>query len=405
MAKGLMAKLTRRKFVKASVISGGALFTGFYEVGWPELTYARQRDAFTGGRLLGAVEFLHEGPTPMETALGAELDGRLYTDLSRLESQDPVTATEKFYIRTRASELLPDSKSWQVNVDGLVGQPSALTIENLKRAAKPMDLHLMECAGNTRVAHFGMISVADWTGVTLSEILDNAKAKSGATRVLISGFDRYAKASATSIPGASWVFTMKELRTAGAFLATGMNGQPLNTDHGAPVRLVVPGWYGCSCIKWVDRITFVDDGIEATSQMQEYAARTHQKGSPRLARDFQPAIIDQAAMPTRVEKWLVDEKIKYSVAGILWGGSQPVKDLEIRFNPEEDYVRVDSLSDSGRAGEAVNFKNDPWTLWSHAWSPKEPGTYSIRLAVKDPPVQARRLDSGYYVRSVEILEV
>jgi DMSO/TMAO reductase YedYZ molybdopterin-dependent catalytic subunit len=332
----------------------------------------------------------------METAFGAELDGRLYTDLSTLESENLVTPTDRFYVRTRASELFPGSKPWHVNIGGLVGQPSSLTMEGLKRAAKPMGLHLMECAGNTRVAHFGMISVADWAGVPLREILDNVKVKSGAPRVLISGFDRYRNGSASSIPGASWVFMLKELKAARAFLATEMNGQPLTTDHGAPVRLVVPGWYGCTCIKWVDRIAFVDDDAEATSQMQEYAARTHQKGSPRVAREFQPAIIDPAAMPIRVEKWLVDEKTKYRVVGVLWGGTTPVNALMIRFNPEEEYIPVDNVPQTN---------NDPWTLWTHAWSPKEPGTYSIRLAVKDPPVRTRRLDSGYYVRTVEILEV
>jgi len=175
-----------------------------------------------------------------------------------------------------------------------------------------------------------------------------------------------------------------------------MNGDPLTADHGAPVRLVIPGWYGCACIKWVTAISFVDDTAEPTSQMKEYAARTHQKGSPALARDFQPTIIDQAAMPVRVEKWVVGEKIKYRVVGIAWGGNTPVKTLMIRFNPEEDYVPVDNF---------VQTKNDPWTLWTHAWSPREPGTYSIRLTVKDPAIRTRRLDSGYYVRSVEISEI
>jgi DMSO/TMAO reductase YedYZ molybdopterin-dependent catalytic subunit len=254
----------------------------------------------------------------------------------------------------------------------------------------------MECAGNVRMAHFGMISVGNWAGVRLSEILDDAKVKPEATRALVSGFDRFVAASATSVPGASWIFTPQELKNAGAFLATELNGQPLTRDHGAPVRLVVPGWYGCTCIKWVDSITLLDDKAEATSQMQEYASRTLQKGMPRLAKEFLPAVIDQAAMPVRVEKWLVDEKIRFRVEGIAWGGTHPVKELEIRFNPEEDYVRVDNFS---------QVKNDPWTLWSHEWSPKAPGTYSIRLAVKDPLVQARKLDSGYYVRSVEITEV
>jgi len=113
-----------------------------------------------------------------------------------------------------------------------------------------------------------------------------------------------------------------------------MNGQPLSRDHGAPVRLIMPGWYGCTSIKWVNAITFVDENFLATSQMQEFAARTHQQGVPKLARDYRPAIIDQAAMPIRVEKWFVDGRIKYRVLGILWGGSRLVKALEIRFNPE-----------------------------------------------------------------------
>src|SRR6266566_2842961 len=120
--------------------------------------------------------------------------------------------------------------------------------------------------------------------------------------------------------------------------STELNGQPLPKDHGAPVRLVVPGWYGCTSIKWVNEITLVEQEVEATSQMREYAARTLQKGVPQLAKDFQPAAIDQAAMPIRIEKWTIADKIQYRVVGIAWGGSQPINVLQIRFNPEEDYV-------------------------------------------------------------------
>jgi DMSO/TMAO reductase YedYZ molybdopterin-dependent catalytic subunit len=372
------------------------LLLGFDEIGWPKPPHPQQKDPFAGGKQLGLANFIHEGRVETETALGTELDGRLYTDLSKLSSQNPVTPVEKFYVRTRASKLLPDQKSWQVSVDGLLEQPSILTIENLKRAAKPMGVHLMECAGNVPLVDFGMISVAAWAGVPLAEILDGSDAKPRASRVLITGFDQYTTKSRTSVPGASWVFSIGELKAAEASLATEMNGKPLTADHGAPVRLVVPGWYGCTCIKWVTAITFVDDTAEATSQMKEYAARTHQNGLPELARDFQPATIDPAAMPVRVEKWLVEGKIRYRVVGIAWGGTTPVKTLMIRFNPEEDYFPVDNFTQT---------KNDPWTLWMHAWSPKEPGTYSIRLAVKDPSVRTRRLDSGYYVRSVEISEL
>ncbi len=387
---------TRRKVLKAGLLSGGALLVGFDDVAWHKPSPEQQKADFVGGRLLGLVEFSDNGPAQLDTPFGTELDGRLYTDLSALTGPDLVTPTGKFYIRTRASELLPEAKSWQIVVDGLTRQASRLPIAELKLAAKPMGLHLMECAGNVRMASFGMISVGNWAGVRMSEILDNARGKPERTRVLISGFDRYMAASASSVPGASWIFTAQELRKAGAFLATELNGQPLSRDHGAPVRLVVPGWYGCTCIKWVDSISWLDEKAEATSQMQEYAARTLQKGMRRLAREFIPAVIDLAAMPIRVEKWIVEEKIRYRVEGVAWGGTRPVKELEIRFNPEEDFARVDNFS---------QVKNDPWTIWSHAWSPKAPGTYSIRLAVKDAGVPSRKMDTGYYVRSVEITEV
>jgi hypothetical protein len=246
----------------------------------------------------------------------------------------------------------------------------------------------MECSGNARSTRFGLISVADWTGVRISALLET-RVNPRTERVMISGFDEYPNGSRTSVPGAEWAFTLDQLKAAQAFLATEMNGQPLSKDHGAPVRLVVPGWYGCTCIKWINSMSFTDESAPATSQMQEFSARTHQQGIPKLAKDYRPATIDQAAMPVRVEKWLLHGRIKYRVVGILWGGTSLVKRLEIRFNPEEDYVRVDNFSQTA---------ND-------AWTPKAVGTYTIRLRVTDPVVESKRLDSGYYVRSVEVREI
>jgi len=386
---------TRRSLLKATVLAGSGLALDLSGFVWP-VPQPCQKDPFARGKQLGTVDFLNEPPVPFGVPQGSELDGRLYTELSMMEGSSTFTPAEKFYVRTRASELLPDAAAWQVKLGGLVERPASLAIESLKKTAQPMGAHLMECAGNVRQARFGLLSVGSWAGVPVSEILDRANAKSSAARVLISGFDSYAHESRTSVPGASWVFTREQLERAGAFLATELHGQPLARDHGAPVRLVVPGWYGCACIKWVNEIAFVGEDAESTSQMREYAARTAQKGVPELAKDFEPAVIEQAAMPVRIEKWSVSDKIRYRVVGIAWGGSQPINVLQIRFNPEEDYLPVDNFHQT---------RNDPWTLWTHDWSPKAPGIYAIRLSVKEPAVQARRLDSGYYVRSVEITKV
>jgi DMSO/TMAO reductase YedYZ molybdopterin-dependent catalytic subunit len=344
----------------------------------------------------GHLKFVNEGLVEMDQAFGEELDGRLYTGLDDLDQAHLVTPENRFYVRTRASRILPDTGGWTITLDGLTAGKRSIKVGELLAREKAMGLQLMECAGNTRAAHFGMISVGDWTGVPIAGLLNDWKPLPGATRVAVTGFDKYTQRSATSVEGASWIFTFDELASAGAFLATKLNGKPLSVDHGAPLRLVVPGWYGCACIKWVDQITFVDDSAEAASQMTEYASRTYQNGSPRLAKDFAPARIEHAATPIRVEQLREGGKIKYRVVGLLWGGSATVTKLGIRFNPEEEYVPVESL----RAPQTA-----PWTLWWHSWRPAQRGRYTIRLAVLEPRVSTKRLDSGYYARTVEVEEL
>jgi DMSO/TMAO reductase YedYZ molybdopterin-dependent catalytic subunit len=392
---GALVKPDRREFLRASLLGSGALLVGFDKISEFTRDQKDGNGAFRGGKQLGTLEFTGESRAPLETVIGSGLDARLYSDLSTLTPDQVITPIEKFYIRTRASELLEAERPWTINLAGRIREPVNLTLNDLQKSAKPVGLHLMECSGNARSTRFGLLSVADWIGVPISDLLA-ARIKSRTDRVMVSGFDQYPMKSATSIPGADWIFTLEELKSTKAFLAMEMNGRPLTKDHGAPVRLIVPGWYGCTCIKWVNAITFIDDDAEATSQMQEFAARTHQQGVPKLAKDYRPAAIDQAAMPIRVEKWLVNGRIKYRVIGILWGGSRPIKVLEIRFNPDKDYVPVDKFSQT---------TNDPWSFWSHAWTPKTTGTYMIRLRVTDPVIETKRLDSGYYVRSVEVTEV
>jgi DMSO/TMAO reductase YedYZ molybdopterin-dependent catalytic subunit len=394
------AFVSRRDWLRGTLIAGVTVVCGFDRLAGriqAALPIADERKLLSGQRLAD-LPFLLEPTINMETPQGAGLDGRLYTDLSALSPEHGVVPTAKFYIRTRASDLLDTSKPWSIARPSTTGsaRPNALTIPELRKLSRPMGLHLMECSGNSRAAHFGMISVAQWTGVPLSEILDRMHPPRD-SRILVSGFDHYPQTSLSSVEGASWIFTPEQLHASNAFLALEMNGAPLPRDHGAPVRLLVPGWYGCTCIKWVNEISVVADDAPATSQMLEFAVRTHQDGVPKLASEFRPALIQQAAVPIRVEKWSVDGNIKYRVVGILWGGTQPVKLLEIRCNPEEDYVAVDHLAPAA--------SNDPWSFWSHVWTPKTPGTYAIRLNVKEPLIHSIRLDAGFYVRSVEITEV
>lgn len=398
MAIGRSSNIARRSRTVPAPTRRGFLRAGTASLAGLCLTckggFASAVEPVANERFIGLVPFADEEVAPSGQLIGSELDGRLFTDLSRFTARRLTTPAAEFFVRSAASRLLPDPAGWNVVLDGLVEGPTKLPIASVRKAASPRGVHLLECAGNVALTRFGLISVAGWTGVSITEILAEAKPKPGTAWVEISGFDEYSAPSRTSVPGASWIFPVEALK--GAFLATAMNDLPLTPNHGAPVRLIIPGWYGAACIKWVNRITFVQENAEATSQMKEYAIRTLQPGKPSLARDYAPAVVDPAALPVRVEKWAVAGKLRYRIAGLAWGGTQPIKALQIRFNPREPFVSVPAFHQG---------KSDPWTLWTCPWSPASPGDYQIRMAIADPLIQARKLELGLYDRTVHISEV
>lgn len=334
---------------------------------------------------------------PLERLLGSSLDARLFTDLSTLDPRNPavlITPADRFYVRTARPARMPDARAWRIPVTGLVEAPVDITRDDLERGATAAGPYVMECAGNADPANFGLLSAATWEGVPLTAVLDRIRPSARAYRVLVSGVDDGGPA-VTSVPGASWIFSRDDLQRA--LLAAGMNGAPLPPDHGLPVRLVVPGWYGCACIKWVDRIELVPDDVPAMTQMREFAARTHQDPRAVLARDFTPAVIDTAAMPVRVEKWVVGGRVEYRIVGIVWGGTRPTNALSIRFRTNGPWVKVDDCP--------MPASTQTWSVWTHTWRPSEIGRYQIVLRVDDPSIRTRRLDLFFYVREIEVDEV
>jgi DMSO/TMAO reductase YedYZ molybdopterin-dependent catalytic subunit len=360
--------------------------------------------------VLGTLPFLGEGTFPLDTTIGAGLGQRQALDLSTLTRAALLTPPDKFFVRTGRPDRLPPTTSWKVRVHGLVETPVDIKAADLIREAVPQGSQLVECSGNSRAAHFGLMSAARWTGIPLARVLGHVGRLPRATQVLVSGFDEHSVPDPDSVPGASWIFGLDPIRESGAFLATRMNGVPLSLDHGHPLRLVVPGWYGCTAIKWVNEIALVDDEAPATDQMREFAGRTHQDPvgprddflirtgrrpeGPPLAKDFKPATIDPAAVPVRVEKLSAGGgRISYRIVGILWGGRTPARRLSIRLNPDLSFAPVEEI---GRPDGRT------WTLWSHRFQPPAPGRYRIELAVRDPAVRTRRLDMGFYAREIEI---
>lgn len=345
------------------------------------------------------------GPGAVETPLGqmlggSGLDARLFTDLSALAPGRLVTPARDMFVRTAVPPGLDhDPARWQIALrrDASQAPARSVTAAALAGTSRPQGAHLIECAGNSNPQNFGLMSAVEWDGVPLAEVLLAVPPPDGATGVLVSGIDDESRASLRSQPGASWILPRAAIASTGAFLATRMNGAAMSPDHGAPVRLVVPGWYGCAWLKWVHEIRWVGADEPATSQMIEFAGRTHQDGRPALARDYEAPAIDTAAMPIRVEQRRVNGKTEYHIVGIVWGGSTLVDRLVIRFGSRDPgtAVRVCPPPSTTRT----------WTLWTHRWRPTDPGPYDISLRAADSRVRTRRLDLSFYIRRVRIDEV
>jgi sulfite oxidase len=179
---------------------------------------------------------------------------------------DSVTDTDAFYVRDHGPVPEIDPGAWRLRVEGLVERELSLSLQTLREAFVERTVTAtLQCAGNRRA---GLIAVRDipgeapwgpgatgtatWTGVTLADVLALAGPLSDASDVGFEGADSSPEAEPVQLFGGS--IPLDKASRPEVLLAWAMNGEPLPPVHGAPVRVVVPGYIGARSVKWLERI-------------------------------------------------------------------------------------------------------------------------------------------------------
>ncbi|MGD1076594.1 MAG: molybdopterin-dependent oxidoreductase [Thermodesulfovibrionales bacterium] len=157
-----------------------------------------------------------------------------------------ITPNDEFYITTY-SDTVPtlDPKKFSLRIEGLVENPYILNLRELEEMKDKTEFVTLECIGNP--VGGDSISNALWDGVTLKKIIDKAVSKKGIVKTVFYAEDGYND----SIP---YSLSLSE----DVFLAYRMNGEPLPTKHGYPLRAIVPGIYGMKNVKWLSKIELVN---------------------------------------------------------------------------------------------------------------------------------------------------
>lgn len=296
-----------------------------------------------------------------------------------------LTPNEQFYVRSHFPVPQIAASEWRLKIEGAVDRPRELTYGDLLDMKTRTIAATLECAGNSRVFlvpkvkgtqwELGAVGNAEWTGVSLGDLLQQTGIKSNAVDVILEGAD---SGTIEELPRPTGrIQFARSLPKAKAMedvlLAFKMNGEPLAPAHGFPLRAIVPGWYAVASIKWLTRIIVTDCPFNGYYETVDYGYWRRSECGPVLTAITEMQVKAEIARPGMNE--VVPAGSNYRVTGAAWTANSEITKVELSV-------------DGGASWQVANLIDQPvrnaWRLWDFDWTtPQEPGRRTLLARATD----------------------
>jgi len=261
------------------------------------------------------------------------------------------TPVDSFYVTQYDYSRTPtlDKATWSMKIDGLVDTPMTFVYDDIAKYEPYEEMRTIQCIGNP--VGGSLIGNAIWKGFHAEALFDKLGIQTKATHVKITGADGYT----TGVQ-------MKYVRQPNVMFATEMNGAPLNTTHGFPIRIMMPGLYGQKMPRWITHIEFID---------QDYIGFWEGNGYSNLATVNTNSIIKSPPNDSRADAAEVGAKVQ--IQGVAYAAPRLITKVEVRINDGEWMPAKITLGPN----------NLTWAQWRFEWVPTAPGAYTVAVRVTD----------------------
>jgi DMSO/TMAO reductase YedYZ molybdopterin-dependent catalytic subunit len=289
----------------------------------------------------------------------------------------PFTPKDKFFTTQHYGHPEVDPATFKLKVSGLVDRPVSFSLDELKKMGGADFVAGFECSGNQGPLQ-GLCGNGRWTGLPLKKVLDAAGVKAAAREFVFFGADKgedeevewRTQKFKIDVPFGRSLNREKALSPE-LFLAYALNGEPLTKHQGAPLRLIVPGWYAVANVKWLSQIHIQEDPYVGKYQTRWY-------------RTVRGEMIDgeMKYMETAVTHMLLKSFIaritrngsQYKVLAVVLNDGTPVKSVEVKIDEGPWQPATMDPSTKDKYG---------WKFYNYTWNGATPGAHTLVSRVTD----------------------